>query len=210
MGQLLVSGYSFVNNGNIVLIDLRKPADYKAGHIARAVNIPFDTLPEAKSRLPEKRNASIVLYGSPQDEENAAKVLTNWHYGYVTLVDNGLQGYVGANNALVAGAGPAEINWERQVKPGEVAYDAFEKAVDEPGPVVILDVRNQDETKEGTLPNAVTIPLDQLETRMNELDKNKEIYIFCATGSRAQMASFFLNDHGFHTKYLVGHLTIDD
>ena len=210
MGQLLVSSYTVIKNDDIVLIDIRKPADYEAGHIPRAVNIPFDILQKAKSRLPERRTASIVLYGTPQDEENAVRVLTNWHYGYVTLVENGLQGYVRANNALVAGVGPTEIKWERQVHSDEVAFDAFEKAIDKPSPDVILDVRTQDETKEGTLPNAVTIPLDQLESRMNELNKNKEIFVYCASGARAQMASYFLNDHGYHTKYLVGHLSIDD
>ena len=74
---------------------------------------------------------------------------------------------------------------------------------------MILDVRSPEETAQGTLPHAITIPLSQLGSRMNELDKNKLYYVHCASGARAQMASFYLNSHGFRTKYLVGYLSVD-
>ena len=66
-----------------------------------------------------------------------------------------------------------------------------------PGSTVMLDVRNNDEVALGMLPNAVHIPLGDLERRFGELDKNKEIYLYCRSGNRTQMALEILKQAGF-------------
>ncbi|MBQ4283466.1 MAG: rhodanese-like domain-containing protein [Lachnospira sp.] len=35
---------NFVGNGDIIIVDLRKPVDYRKGHIRGAVNIPYNIL----------------------------------------------------------------------------------------------------------------------------------------------------------------------
>lgn len=65
------------------------------------------------------------------------------------------------------------------------------------GSTVMLDVRNADEVASGMLPNAVHIPLGELEARMSELDRNKEIYLYCRSGNRTQMAFEILKQAGF-------------
>ncbi|MEN9528826.1 MAG: hypothetical protein RI932_699 [Pseudomonadota bacterium] len=67
----------------------------------------------------------------------------------------------------------------------------------EPGSTVMLDVRNSDEVAAGMLPNAVHIPLGELQARMGELDKKKEIYLYCRSGNRTQMAFDILKQAGF-------------
>ena len=66
-----------------------------------------------------------------------------------------------------------------------------------PGSTVMLDVRNNDEVASGMLPNAVHIPLGELEKRMGELDRNKENYLYCRSGNRTQMAFEILKTAGF-------------
>lgn len=65
------------------------------------------------------------------------------------------------------------------------------------GTTVMLDVRNNDEVAAGMLPNAVHIPLGELETRAAELDKSKEIYLYCRSGNRTQVAFDILKQAGF-------------
>lgn len=65
------------------------------------------------------------------------------------------------------------------------------------GSTVMLDVRNKDEVASGMLPNAVHIPLGELEQRFIELDKSKEIYLYCRSGNRTQMAFEILKEAGF-------------
>lgn len=49
----------------------------------------------------------------------------------------------------------------------------------ESGKVTILDVRPQTEFNKGHIANAVSIPIDELKERMNELPKRTEIIAYC-------------------------------
>jgi rhodanese-related sulfurtransferase len=68
---------------------------------------------------------------------------------------------------------------------------------------VILDVRTPNEYKRGHLPDSVLIPVQELQNRYKELgtDKDREIFIYCATGNRSTVASKILIDKGF--KHIV-------
>jgi len=65
------------------------------------------------------------------------------------------------------------------------------------GSAVMLDVRNNDEVALGMLPNALHIPLGELPARCAELDKSKEIYLYCRSGNRTQVAFDILKQAGF-------------
>lgn len=66
-----------------------------------------------------------------------------------------------------------------------------------PGSTIMLDVRNDDEVSSGMLPQAVHIPLGELQRRISELDKSKEIYLYCRSGNRTQIAFDILKQAGF-------------
>jgi rhodanese-related sulfurtransferase len=65
------------------------------------------------------------------------------------------------------------------------------------GTALLLDVRNDDEVAQGILRGAVHIPLPQLETRLNELPREKSVFIYCRSGGRALVASQLLRTAGF-------------
>jgi NADPH-dependent 2,4-dienoyl-CoA reductase/sulfur reductase-like enzyme/rhodanese-related sulfurtransferase len=69
---------------------------------------------------------------------------------------------------------------------------------------ILLDVRNQNEFEAGHIPNALHIPLDSIRERINELDKNQKIYIYCLGGQRGYLAQQILKQHGFNTENLSG------
>lgn len=47
------------------------------------------------------------------------------------------------------------------------------------GAVVVLDVRPADEYRSGHIPGALSIPVDQLESRLSELPEGKDIVAYC-------------------------------
>ena len=47
------------------------------------------------------------------------------------------------------------------------------------GLVTVLDVRPSDEYRAGHLPNAINIPLQELEQRLNEIDLSHEVVAYC-------------------------------
>jgi NADPH-dependent 2,4-dienoyl-CoA reductase/sulfur reductase-like enzyme/peroxiredoxin family protein/TusA-related sulfurtransferase/rhodanese-related sulfurtransferase len=63
--------------------------------------------------------------------------------------------------------------------------------------VTALDVREDIELQAYSLPAYQQIPLGQLRKRLGELDKNKEIIVFCAIGVRAYNAARILMNNGF-------------
>jgi len=65
------------------------------------------------------------------------------------------------------------------------------------GKITILDVREAAEYAFGHIPNAVSIPLGELEDRFSEINGDLEIYVICRTGNRSDMAASKLAEKGF-------------
>ncbi|MBI4912348.1 MAG: rhodanese-like domain-containing protein [Acidobacteria bacterium] len=61
----------------------------------------------------------------------------------------------------------------------------------------VLDVRTRAEFASGHALGSVNIPLDQLEGRLQELDRGKPLIVVCATGSRSAFAKTLLERAGF-------------
>jgi rhodanese-related sulfurtransferase len=50
-----------LNNGEAVLVDLREPAEFKAGHIVGAINIPHNKMETRSDELEKHRSKNVVL-----------------------------------------------------------------------------------------------------------------------------------------------------
>lgn len=61
----------------------------------------------------------------------------------------------------------------------------------------VLDVRTQDEWNQYHAPNTTLIPLDQLQARMGEIPRDKEIVVICRSGNRSQEGRDILLSAGF-------------
>jgi rhodanese-related sulfurtransferase len=98
-------------------------------------------------------------------------------------------GISGCSTAPAAGAeGPAALPAEVSV---DEAYQKYQEGV------LLLDVRTQEEWDEFHAPNATLIPLDELESRLNELPQNEEIVVVCRSGNRSQVGRDILLNNGF-------------
>ncbi|WP_394235887.1 sulfurtransferase TusA family protein [Niallia oryzisoli] len=75
--------------------------------------------------------------------------------------------------------------------------EELENKLKENEKVVVIDVREEAEYAFNHIPVAISIPLGALEERLNELNKDDEIYVICRTGSRSDFAAQKLMEHGF-------------
>ena len=74
--------------------------------------------------------------------------------------------------------------------------------------IFLLDVRNPDELEEhGMIAGAVNIPIDQLEARLSEVPKDKEIVTYCMRGGRASTAADILREAGYTEPIEYGGIT---
>lgn len=65
-------------------------------------------------------------------------------------------------------------------------------------------MREAEEYKEGHIPGAINLPLSQLASRYQELDKAGHYYIVCQSGGRSVQACAFLDDKGYIVTNVAG------
>jgi hydroxyacylglutathione hydrolase len=106
-----------------------------------------------------------------------------------------LAGYVLAGEALAAG-----LMTERTARVEFEAWKREEMSAKE----MILDVRNASEFLEGHLPGAVNVPYTQLKLRLDELPREKRLYIHCGSGKRASLAASYLRLKGLDVLHVDG------
>lgn len=69
---------------------------------------------------------------------------------------------------------------------------------------VILDVRTEDECNEGIIPNAIMIDIYKGQGfiyQVEELEKNKNYYVYCKAGGRSAQACAIMNQLGFENTF---------
>jgi len=63
--------------------------------------------------------------------------------------------------------------------------------------LLLLDVRQEWETKLCRLDNAVHIPIEEIELRVDELNADEEIVVYCHQGVRSAAVADYLRQRGF-------------
>ncbi|HRT73289.1 MAG TPA: CoA-disulfide reductase [Bacteroidales bacterium] len=70
--------------------------------------------------------------------------------------------------------------------------------------VVIVDVCEPIEREKGYIDGSINIPLNDLRDRLDELPKDKMIYVYCQQGLRSYIAYRILKQNGFNVRSLDG------
>ncbi len=85
--------------------------------------------------------------------------------------------------------------WQAASTPADIsvqqAYQKFQQKV------FLLDVRTQEEWNQVHVPGAVLIPLTELESRLSELPRDREIMVMCHSGNRSKQGRDLLLKAGF-------------
>jgi len=96
-------------------------------------------------------------------------------------------GYIGSN--LLSGT-------YRQIRVTQVR-DLVERGE------VIIDVRERYEYQAGHIKGSLSIPLSELRQRINEIPKNRPVYLHCRTGQRSYNAVMALQNLGYDNVYNI-------
>jgi len=79
----------------------------------------------------------------------------------------------------------------------EVTPVELQRRLAEHEPLVLLDVRQDWETRLCRLDNALHIPIEEIELRTDELDPAAEIVVYCHQGVRSAAVAEYLRGLGF-------------
>jgi DMSO/TMAO reductase YedYZ molybdopterin-dependent catalytic subunit/rhodanese-related sulfurtransferase/glyoxylase-like metal-dependent hydrolase (beta-lactamase superfamily II) len=167
-----------------VLLDAREPTDFAAGHVRGAVNVGL------QGRFAEwagdvlSPTHDVVLVGDPAVALEAK----------VRLARVGFDRVVGQldDPASVFASRPDVVETSSRLTIEQLA----ELRGLEPE-LQLVDVRGPGETAAGTLPGAREIPLAVLADSLDGLDRAYPVVVYCAGGSRSQVAASVLVSAGF-------------
>jgi len=178
----------------LMLIDAQDAHAFARSHPAGAYNLPY-------------RRAGYASL--------AGQVLTGWN-GPVAVV---------AGHEVIADAAAAELaaagfdvagrlvggpeDWRAAglavVEVGDLTVDALHERL---GDYTVLDVREPYEWRSGVVPRATLLPLSELDTRVDELDRGRSYAVVCASGNRSAAASAWLAEQGYRVANVIGGMAL--
>ncbi len=153
------------NMDKLVVIDTRDQADFKSGHIPKAINLMNDTKFETWLGSIVSPGEKFYLVGDSKDVLEALITRTA-SIGYEGQIEGV---YVGKD---FAGEKEEKVNLE-----------SFKM---HPEDYTIVDIRNSSEVKiKKVFENAINIPLPELRERVGEIPTDRPIVVHCAGGYRS-------------------------
>src|SRR5690625_4660468 len=88
------------------------------------------------------------------------------------------------------------MKWRSYQMINEISNEELQRQM-ETEKLVLLDVREVEEYNEAHIPGSVLIPLGNLESRHQELDKEANVCVICHSGGRSRIACQILENLGF-------------
>jgi NADPH-dependent 2,4-dienoyl-CoA reductase/sulfur reductase-like enzyme/rhodanese-related sulfurtransferase len=195
----------FVNGKVPVFVDVRDVFAFQKSHIAGAIHIPLELLPEQLGSIPSGK-AVIVYDETGKKGHQALRTLVGAGFTNVTNISGGhtsLQRHaraIGFKNIQIHLLPIEAKKVEKETDVKEVKEVKEVKAADvNRNSVLVVDVRTVQEFKSGAYPDAINIPLDDLMTRRAEFGENpdREIIVYCASGGRSAYAQRMLMQMGY-------------
>lgn len=179
-----------------VRLTLREPAEYAAGHLLGAVNIPFPELEPKLAPLP--RNIPLYLYDANGGELPAAiEACSALGFTAVRGLAGGAAGWLASLGELfwvgqAPGGEPATAQGGLILPPEDLAREY----------VVVLDLRPREDYRAGHLPGAIPISLGELAAFSGQLPRPRgeaRLLLWCVDeeGEAACRAARLLREMGF-------------
>ena len=194
---------SFLDGKEALWIDVRDVFAFEKSHVEGAQNIPLEILSSKLNELP--KNKLIFVYDQTGKKGHQA-LRTLVGAGFTNVVN--VSGGFASLSSYVRGVTPSNFRLELPApepkKIGEKSNVEEKKAPtveikkEESNEPLIVDVRTVEEFENGAYPGAINIPLDELESRIEDFgNKDRNITLYCASGARSAYAEGILKSHSF-------------
>jgi len=159
------------------LVDGRSRADFAREHLPGSLNIELDSQFSTYIGWLLPYNTPLMIL--VEDEEGRSEAV-------VQLIRIGweeINGFVdGGISSWKAAALPTD---QFELIDVEMLYKRWSQRSN----LKVIDVRRDDEWKEGHIPGAIHLPIGDLPQHLDEVPRNQPVALICRTGHRAEMAA---------------------
>ncbi|HMD08793.1 MAG TPA: MBL fold metallo-hydrolase [Candidatus Acidoferrum sp.] len=171
--------------GGAQILDTREPEEFGAAHLAGSVNIGLGGQYATWAGTVLDHAHPIVIIATPGRENESAIRLGRIGFDHIAgYLRNGLQSLE---------ARPELIAFTERLSSQFAA-----ELVSSSEPPVVLDVRAPREREQKHIEGSLSVPLNHLSERLQELPRDRPLLVYCAGGYRSSIAASLLQKQGFH------------
>jgi len=172
-----------------IILDTRLEVGFGGAHIPNAISIWTKGVPSfAGWFLPYDKPILLV-----NETDNAEETVRN----LIRLGYDNLAGYLAGEMHSWHTAG-LDSEKTKMVTVQELCHQ-----LDSREDIWILDVRGEEEVKNAQIPNTHNIHIAQIPEKMNQIPKEKSVYIFCGSGLRSMVVASLLQRQGWENVTVV-------
>lgn len=219
----------WIKKENPLILDVRDPFAYNAGHVENAHYLPPEILELEMAKIPKGHSVLVYDENGKKGHQMLRKIqglcpcnVVNVSGGYTSLqrharamgfselkiplaeveqksLENGLskEGR-SAKSSLQQTEHSANASLSQKEHSANASLHQTEHSAADTNTPIIVDVRTSREFARGAYPNAINIPLDELEERIDEFGPlTRKITVYCASGARSEYAKEILERKGF-------------
>ena len=85
-----------------------------------------------------------------------------------------------------------------------ITVKQLKQKIDSKEDFILLDIRTPQEVEIAQIPNSLYIEMKDVANNLDKLPKDKEIVVYCHTGSRSAFVTNWLINQGYDAKNLLG------
>lgn len=190
-------------NEPLLVLDIRSAVDWNKGHIAGSISTPAASFSVDMMRV-KGRNFKLPLLIAGYDESDSHDFLT--HPALSGYHNNGEISYLEGGMAAWLRSGlPVSVDSSLPIltalaPQGEIGFREFSALwkVAGNGTVALLNIKEEDDK----VPGVLHLPFSTLSERLKELPRDRELIIYCYTGTTALIAHHLLKNNGFRSRFL--------
>lgn len=176
---------------SVQILDTRSDREsYDSGHMPRSITSPLRTpfFSNAAGSFLHEQDRIMLVVEESEDLDLAVRQL--YRIGFDKLV-----GWI-----TVKEAREGELFTERTDR---ILFRAFDPRQLSPNDAII-DVRTTSEFNNDHIEGASSLPYTRIREHLATIPKDKRLFVHCASGKRASLATSFLRAHGFDAVHVDG------
>jgi glyoxylase-like metal-dependent hydrolase (beta-lactamase superfamily II)/rhodanese-related sulfurtransferase len=170
--------------GGAQILDTREPEEFAAAHLTGSINIGLSGQYATWAGTILNCERPIVVIANPERESESAVRLGRIGFDNVA-------GFLKDGMRAVEGR-PDLTKKSERISPALAA-----EILAGQGAPQLVDVRTPNERQQKLIEGSASVPLNRLEERAGELQKDRPVLVYCAGGYRSSIAASLLQKAGF-------------
>lgn len=166
------------------ILDTREPEEFGAAHLAGSINVGLGGQYATWAGTVLDHAHPIVIISAPGRENESAVRLGRIGFDHIAgYLRNGMQSLE---------ARPELLAFTERLSP-QFALELMASSK----PPVVVDVRAPREREQKHIAGSLSVPLNHLSERFEELPRDRAVLVYCAGGYRSSIAASLLQKYGF-------------